>query len=152
MSPPTLIQNAAHEDANIIFGAVLDEKMGDEVKITVIATGFRQDQMGRKRTSQSDSMVPHVSLQGRPSVPRFASEESAEEELKPIFESRKLADPAPSHHSSRRWRSSAVHPSSPAGHDRRGTASARGQHGPGENGSCYANLLCEFGGQFRRAV
>jgi cell division protein FtsZ len=91
----TLIQNAAHEDANIIFGAVLDEKMGDEVKITVIATGFRQDQMGRKRTSQSDSMVPHVSLQGRPSVPRFASEESAEEELKPIFDSRKLADPAP---------------------------------------------------------
>ena len=37
----TLIQSAAHEDANIIFGAVLDERMGDEVKITVIATGFR---------------------------------------------------------------------------------------------------------------
>ncbi len=39
----TIIQNAAHEDANIIFGAVLDEKMGDEVKITVIATGFKQE-------------------------------------------------------------------------------------------------------------
>ncbi len=38
----TIIQNAAHEDANIIFGAVLDEKMKDEVKITVIATGFRE--------------------------------------------------------------------------------------------------------------
>ena len=38
----TIIQNAAHEDANIIFGAVLDEAMGDEVKITVIATGFKQ--------------------------------------------------------------------------------------------------------------
>ncbi len=38
----TIIQNAAHEDANIIFGAVLDESMGDEVKITVIATGFKQ--------------------------------------------------------------------------------------------------------------
>src|SRR5580658_1015780 len=37
----TLIQSAAQEDANIIFGAVLDEKMGDNVKITVIATGFR---------------------------------------------------------------------------------------------------------------
>ncbi len=37
----TIIQSAAHEDANIIFGAVLDEKMKDEVKITVIATGFR---------------------------------------------------------------------------------------------------------------
>lgn len=38
----TLIQDAAHEDANIIFGAVLDERMGEEVKITVIATGFKQ--------------------------------------------------------------------------------------------------------------
>ena len=38
----TIIQSAAHEDANIIFGAVLDERLGDEVKITVIATGFRE--------------------------------------------------------------------------------------------------------------
>jgi cell division protein FtsZ len=37
----TIIQSAAHEDANIIFGAVMDEKMKDAVKITVIATGFR---------------------------------------------------------------------------------------------------------------
>ncbi len=37
----TLIQDAAHEDANIIFGAVLDESMGDQIKITVIATGFK---------------------------------------------------------------------------------------------------------------
>jgi cell division protein FtsZ len=36
----TIIQSAAHEDANIIFGAVMDEKMKDSVKITVIATGF----------------------------------------------------------------------------------------------------------------
>jgi cell division protein FtsZ len=39
----TIIQNAAHEDANIIFGAVLDEKMKDDVKITVIATGFKSE-------------------------------------------------------------------------------------------------------------
>ena len=38
----SIIQGAAHEDANIIFGAVLDEKMKDAVKITVIATGFRE--------------------------------------------------------------------------------------------------------------
>ncbi|MCI0621490.1 MAG: cell division protein FtsZ [Acidobacteria bacterium] len=35
-----IIQRAADEEANIIFGTVLDEDMGDEVKITVIATGF----------------------------------------------------------------------------------------------------------------
>lgn len=36
----TLIQEEAHEDANIIFGAVIDESMGEMVRITVIATGF----------------------------------------------------------------------------------------------------------------
>jgi cell division protein FtsZ len=38
----TLIQEEAHEDAEIIFGAVIDERMGDEIRITVIATGFGQ--------------------------------------------------------------------------------------------------------------
>jgi cell division protein FtsZ len=37
----SIIQTAAHDEANIIFGAVLDEKMKDAVKITVIATGFK---------------------------------------------------------------------------------------------------------------
>jgi cell division protein FtsZ len=36
----TLVQEEADEEANIIFGAVIDESMGDEVRITVIATGF----------------------------------------------------------------------------------------------------------------
>jgi cell division protein FtsZ len=91
----TLIQNAAHEDANIIFGAVLDESMGDEVKITVIATGFKHDQVGRHKRSASDALMPRVSVQGQPSVPRFASEEAVEEELTPLFQSRK-ATPQPS--------------------------------------------------------
>jgi cell division protein FtsZ len=36
----TLVQEMAHEDANIIFGATVDETMGDAIKVTVIATGF----------------------------------------------------------------------------------------------------------------
>src|SRR5205823_5445939 len=44
----TIIQSAAHEDANIIFGAVLDEKMKEEVKITVIATGFKTENVGKR--------------------------------------------------------------------------------------------------------
>jgi cell division protein FtsZ len=51
----TIIQSAAHEDANIIFGAVLDEKMKDDVKITVIATGFKTDQPQRKERAQSSA-------------------------------------------------------------------------------------------------
>ena len=39
----TLITEAAHEDAEIIFGAVIDEAMGDEIQVTVIATGFGKD-------------------------------------------------------------------------------------------------------------
>jgi cell division protein FtsZ len=34
------VREAAHPDANIIFGAVIDDAMGDEVRITVIAAGF----------------------------------------------------------------------------------------------------------------
>ena len=45
----TIIQSAAHEDANIIFGAVMDEKMKDAVKITVIATGFRDSDIRRRK-------------------------------------------------------------------------------------------------------
>src|SRR5512136_98069 len=36
----TLVQEEAHEEANIIFGAVIDESLRDEMRITVIATGF----------------------------------------------------------------------------------------------------------------
>ena len=38
----TLIQQAAHEDAEIIFGAVIDEHLKDDVRVTVIATGFKR--------------------------------------------------------------------------------------------------------------
>ncbi|MBU4120595.1 MAG: cell division protein FtsZ, partial [Proteobacteria bacterium] len=41
----SLIQAEAHEDANIIFGTVVDETMTDEIRITVIATGFENPGM-----------------------------------------------------------------------------------------------------------
>jgi cell division protein FtsZ len=47
----TLIQEEADEDANIIFGAVIDESMGDEVRITVIATGFGEPAQAEKPKS-----------------------------------------------------------------------------------------------------
>ncbi len=36
----SLVQEAAHDDANIIFGTVIDDSLGDEVRVTVIAAGF----------------------------------------------------------------------------------------------------------------
>ncbi len=86
----TLIQNAAHEDANIIFGAVLDENMGDDVKITVIATGFRGEPMEQPERRERllntvlNVHVPPVAFvraEAAGVAPRFASE--AKEETTP---------------------------------------------------------------------
>jgi len=78
----TLIQDAAHEDANIIFGAVQDESMGDQIKITVIATGFRDraadterrermlEQSGfpgsRSAAALDNTFLPPIVVQPRP--------------------------------------------------------------------------------------
>ena len=79
----TIIQNAAHEDCNIIFGAVMDERMGDEVKITVIATGFKQAMPERRARMLSEAMAPGYEVPIRHAAgrsfsggepPRFASE------------------------------------------------------------------------------
>ena len=54
----TIIQSASHEDANIIFGAVMDEKMKDAVKITVIATGFREVPRTQHRSPEVQHSFP----------------------------------------------------------------------------------------------
>ena len=60
-----LIQNAADPDANIIFGSVLDQSMGDRIKITVIATGFNDSKNGRE-----DRVAEAVAdSRGEPSLP-----------------------------------------------------------------------------------
>ena len=53
----SIIQNAADDNANIIFGAVLDEKMKDAVKITVIATGFKEEERPRRKTEATGFVV-----------------------------------------------------------------------------------------------
>jgi len=94
----TLIQNSAHEEANIIFGAVLDESMGDEVKITVIATGFRQEMPERRERMLNAALrepdQPRVEALVRPAMPKFASEE--EDEMEPVVVSarREVAEEA----------------------------------------------------------
>jgi cell division protein FtsZ len=82
----TIIQGAAHEDANIIFGAVLDEKMKDAVKITVIATGFKESGMRRPRHHESaDPVIVSRSFERSYSPdPAFDSEPAIAQE--PRFE------------------------------------------------------------------
>ena len=52
----SIIQKAAHENANIIFGAVQDDNMKESVKITVIAAGFRE--AARRQAHQKTSYLP----------------------------------------------------------------------------------------------
>ncbi len=75
----TIIQNAAHEDANIIFGAVLDEKMKDAVKITVIATGFKDSDIIRRRREEFQAPV----IRQRERMPAFEPDPESEADLIP---------------------------------------------------------------------
>lgn len=56
-----LIREAVDEDANIIFGAGIDDNLGDEIKITVIATGFSDKTRG-KRPRDSEKVEEEESL------------------------------------------------------------------------------------------
>ena len=53
----SMIQEEAHDDANIIFGAVIDESLTDEIRITVIATGFGE---AREEKKAAPAPVPNV--------------------------------------------------------------------------------------------
>jgi cell division protein FtsZ len=95
----TIIQGAAHEDANIIFGAVLDEKMKDAVKITVIATGFKEEDMRRARQRENYDPVilsRDVSREASRQRNHFDEPETVAEP-EPVFvpESAFEPDPAP---------------------------------------------------------
>ncbi|MFI5113653.1 MAG: cell division protein FtsZ [Terriglobales bacterium] len=87
----TIIQGAAHEDANIIFGAVLDEKMKDSVKITVIATGFKESEINRLRRNQTCDPVIVPRLRDHSRAPLAEPEPVFE----PAFETAFEPDPAP---------------------------------------------------------
>ena len=50
-----IVQEAAHPDAHIIFGSVFDDRMENQLKLTVIATGFENQQTGVRRSDERDS-------------------------------------------------------------------------------------------------
>lgn len=65
----TLIQEAAHEDANIIFGSVIDENMRDDVTITVIATGF--DRAVRREANRDSTVPPALRAENEHDIPTY---------------------------------------------------------------------------------
>lgn len=65
----TLITEAAHEDAEIIFGAVIDDTLGDEIQVTVIATGFEYQQPKEAGQHLSQQMQDFLHRQpGQPNM------------------------------------------------------------------------------------
>jgi cell division protein FtsZ len=79
-----LVADAAHPDANIIFGAVIDDALGDEVRVTVIAAGFdggaplprKYEAPRRDRTAQPEASGP---AEPRPSTPERRTDVAVEE-------------------------------------------------------------------------
>ena len=53
-----VVTSAADQNANVIFGAVIDESLREEVRVTVIATGFGERRRRRRRTEPSETPVP----------------------------------------------------------------------------------------------
>jgi cell division protein FtsZ len=83
----TVIQEAAHEEANIIFGAVVDPSLSGRIKITVIATGF-EDAISRRSAPATAPMQTPVDLQSytthlsaKPAASSVANELSANARL-----------------------------------------------------------------------
>ena len=62
MRPPTRITRVAHPDANIIFGAVVDDALGEEVRVTVVAAGF--DKVESRRDEQPVREPPLPAARG----------------------------------------------------------------------------------------
>ncbi|MEP6631392.1 MAG: cell division protein FtsZ, partial [Lapillicoccus sp.] len=88
-----LVQEAAHPEANIIFGAVIDDALGDEVRVTVIAAGFDS---GSPNKRQDDRALG--SVHGRtqpPSSPASAASHRSDPAPAPARESAPSGTPLP---------------------------------------------------------
>ena len=82
-----LVQEAAHPDANLIFGAIIDDALGDEVRVTVIAAGFeagapqpRKDEPRAARSGQGQSGQSPFGLGGQQSQQQRPAAASSQRE------------------------------------------------------------------------
>jgi cell division protein FtsZ len=83
MEASALIQDKAHEDANIIIGALFDENMGDELRVTVIATGIS--------SIEETETISELDVVGRPKGGDDAAPLQVVEEPAPVKENRAVS-------------------------------------------------------------
>ena len=74
----TIISQAADPDANIIFGATIDEKMTDQIKISVIGTGFDEERLKLSEFSARRPAIPW-GTQPQPAVAAQADDTSQQQ-------------------------------------------------------------------------
>ena len=91
MMPVTLITEAADDDAEIIFGTVIDEEMGDAIKVTVIATGLGGQERVTSSSLKKNSLQP--SAKQSTSSHTLMKEPSERKSLKDIIEENSIANP-----------------------------------------------------------
>jgi cell division protein FtsZ len=70
-----IIKETAHPDVNLIFGAVIDQDMGDEIRVTVIATGFERTGMPRNIMERQRPRVESAPVQQPSETPTQPTEE-----------------------------------------------------------------------------
>jgi len=75
-----IIQASAHPEANIIFGAAFDDTMDDEMRVTVIATGFEEKMKAKKAEEKAEN--PFASILNKIDAPKQAAP-AAQEPVKP---------------------------------------------------------------------
>ncbi|WP_404348862.1 cell division protein FtsZ [Phycicoccus jejuensis] len=85
-----LVQEAAHPEANIIFGAVIDDALGDEVRVTVIAAGFDGGAPVRRADDRALGTI-----QGRPAAPAAPTAAPAAPPVQPPVQQPPVHQPAP---------------------------------------------------------
>jgi len=85
-----LVSEAAHPEANIIFGAVIDDALGDEVRVTVIAAGFdggqppsRRENVVGSASAKREEPAPSRPAESRPSFGSLGSV-TPKEETEPV--------------------------------------------------------------------
>ncbi len=88
----SVIKESAHPEANVIFGAQIDETMGDEVRVTVIATGFEGSRVARKmeqppyrpmQRQQPYESQSHHSASSRP-MQQYSAQPPAPQQPEPV--------------------------------------------------------------------
>jgi cell division protein FtsZ len=84
----TLVAESAHADANIIFGAVIDDTLGDEVKVTVIAAGFDSGQLPYKKIDARPEGTAATTSTSGPGTPSSMAGPSTSQSASPAAAAR----------------------------------------------------------------